>query len=137
MPNADFESWRSELIQKGRIPSDDEAVDRHAAARDCLRYVELVGMVRGTEGIIGFEALLESMQVEEDYEVYETTISALQRFPGEIAGDRDTVVERYAGQEVALDRARGCDDGNRYHRCTRRFGLGVDQRCGFCCGVWS
>jgi hypothetical protein len=88
VPIADFESWRSELIQKGRIPSDDEAVDRDAAGRDCLRYVELVDMVRGTEGIVAFEALLESMQVEEDYEVYETTIGALQRFPGDIAGDR-------------------------------------------------
>ena|SRR5437867_1692044 len=89
MPISDFESWRSELIQKGRIPSDDEQeVDRDAAGRNSLRYVELVDMVTGTEGSAAFDALLESMQVEEDYEVYETTIGALQRFPGDMAGDR-------------------------------------------------
>ena len=88
MSISDFASWRTELIQKGRIPSDDKDVDRDVAERDCLRYVELVDLVSGTEGVVAFDALLESMQVEEDYEVYETTVGALQRFPADIAGDR-------------------------------------------------
>ena len=77
----DVEAWRTELMRTGRIVQDeDEAADREQAQRDCLRYVELVEMVDGSEGRTVFDALLASMQVPEDYEVYEATVRVLHRF---------------------------------------------------------
>jgi hypothetical protein len=76
-----FAAWRLELMRTGRIPPDsDTTVDRDQAGLDCQRYVELVDMVRGDEGREVFDALLASMQVPEDYEVYESTVRVLHHF---------------------------------------------------------
>ena len=76
-----FAAWRAELMHTGRIPPDsDTTVDPDQAERDCRRYVELVDMVRGDEGRDVFDALLASMQVPEDYEVYEATVGTLHLF---------------------------------------------------------
>lgn len=77
----DFTTWRRELMRTGRIaPDSDTTVDREQAELDCRRYVELVDMVRGDEGRKVFDALLASMQVPEDYEVYEATVRVLHLF---------------------------------------------------------
>jgi len=68
-------------MRTGRIPLDsDTTVDPNQAGLDCQRYVELVDMVRGDEGREVFDALLASMQVPEDYEVYESTVRVLHHF---------------------------------------------------------
>jgi len=77
----DFPAWRAELMRTGMIPPDsDLTVDPDQAERDCRRYVELVDMVVGNEGREVFDALLASMQVSEDYEVYESTVRVLHLF---------------------------------------------------------
>jgi len=77
----DFTAWRAELMRTGMIPPDsDLTVDPDQAERDCRRYVELVDMVQGDEGRDVFDALVASMQVSEDYEVYEATVRVLQLF---------------------------------------------------------
>jgi hypothetical protein len=82
------DAWRSELFRTGNIvPDHDKKADRDQAQRDCLRYVELVEMVEGTEGRTVFDALLQSMQVPEDYEVYETTVGVLHRFRDASVGE--------------------------------------------------
>jgi hypothetical protein len=82
------DAWRSELFRTGNVVQDhDKEADRDQAGRDCLRYVELVEMVEGSEGRTVFDALLESMQVPEDYEVYETTVMVLHRFRGASVGE--------------------------------------------------
>ena len=84
----DFEVWRSELMRTGRIPPDsDTSVDPDQAEADCRRYAELVDMAEGDEGREVFEALLASMQVPEDYEVYQGTHRALHRFSTADVGD--------------------------------------------------
>jgi hypothetical protein len=84
----DREAWRRELMRTGRVvQDDDEAADRDQAQRDCLRYVELVGMVEGMEGRDVFDGLIASMQVPEDYEVYEATFGAMHRFEGGAVGE--------------------------------------------------
>ena len=85
----DFAAWRVELMRTGRIPPDsDTTVDRDQAGLDCQRYVELVDMVRGDEGREVFDALLASMQVPEDYEVYESTVRVLHHFKTPDVGER-------------------------------------------------
>lgn len=82
------DAWRSELIRTGNIvQDDDQQADRDQAQRDCLRYVELVEMVDGSEGRHVFDALVASMQVPEDYEVYEATVRVLHRFHGGSVGE--------------------------------------------------
>lgn len=77
----DFTKWCGELMRTGRIPPDsDSTFDQEQAELDCRRYVELVEMVRGDEGRKVFDALLASMQVPEDYEVYEATVRVLHLF---------------------------------------------------------
>jgi hypothetical protein len=84
----DLAAWRAELMRTGRIvQDDDEGADRDQAQRDCLRYVELVEMVDGSEGRNVFDALLASMQVPEDYGVYEATVRVLHRFPDASVGE--------------------------------------------------
>jgi len=78
----DQDVWRAELMRTGNIvQDDDEKADRDQAERDCVRYVELVEMVDGSEGRFAFDALVGSMQVPDDYEVYEATVGVLHRFP--------------------------------------------------------
>ena len=82
------DDWRAELIRTGNIVQDDDReADRDQAQRDCLRYVELVEMVDGSEGRNVFDALIASMQVPEDYEVYEATVLVLHRFRGASVGE--------------------------------------------------
>ena len=77
----DRAAWRSDLMRTGRIvQDDDEEADRDQADRDCRQYIALVEMVEGTEGADVFLDLIESMQVSEDYEVYEATVRVLHRF---------------------------------------------------------
>jgi hypothetical protein len=82
------DAWRSELFRTGNIVQDDDKeADRNQAQSDCLRYVELVDMVDGSEGRDVFDALVASMQVPADYEVYESTFGALHRFHDAAVGE--------------------------------------------------
>ena len=87
MTIANFESWRKELISTGRIAQDgdhDEVWEQSEV--QVTRYLELLEIVRGVYEKEIFKALLDSMQVEDDYEVYETTIGLLLSFPDEQFG---------------------------------------------------
>jgi hypothetical protein len=78
----DFERWRQELIDTGRIVQDDDPPELLDKGEEwCRRYVELVDQAQGIYEQNVFQALIDSMQVEEDYEVYESTKGALWSFP--------------------------------------------------------
>jgi hypothetical protein len=83
----DFETWREELISTGRIAQDgDPAEVWEQSKAQVARYLDLLDMARGVYEKRVFEALLDSMQVEDDYEVYETTVGVLFSFPPEQFG---------------------------------------------------
>ena len=64
------------------VQDDDVTTDRdEAVARQC-RYIALLELVDGSEGQEVFQALLDSMQAEEDYEVYESTRARTPPFHG-------------------------------------------------------
>lgn len=87
-PTADFEAWRTALLALGWIPAADrDDIDVAAAERDCYRYAALTDLVTGEEGKGVLQALFDSIQVDEDHEVYEATLGAIGRFPGEMSGE--------------------------------------------------
>lgn len=78
----DFEQWRAEVLFTGKIIQDgDMTVPSDEAERRCNRYHELVDMVEGIEGQAVFQTLLDSMQVEDDYEVYQAVFRVAESFP--------------------------------------------------------
>jgi len=78
----DFRKWRKELIFTGNIvQDDDDSVAPEEAESRCHRYVELLEAVTGKEGQEVFQAIIDSIQAPQDYEVYETAHNALWRFP--------------------------------------------------------
>lgn len=79
-----FERWRREVLLTGDLAEDGIAVEE-AVARQ-RRYVELLELVDGSEGREVFQTLLDSMQADEDFEVYENTRRVLGRFPGDRFG---------------------------------------------------
>ena len=72
---AQFARWRDELLRTGRALGDEVGAE---AAQD--RYLTLVDAVDGSEGHEVLVALIDSMQLEEDNEVYEATINAAWSF---------------------------------------------------------
>ncbi len=81
-----FDAWRKELLFTGNIVQDgDESVPQPDREERVNRYVEIVEAVTGSEGVDTFVALLDSLQAEEDYGVYQTTYRALRRFPASVA----------------------------------------------------
>ncbi len=83
MIDEDFDGWKRELLFTGRIVQDgDTSVPDDEAERRCRRYIELVDMVDPLRhGEPTFLALAESMQVEEDYEVYQATMRVMESYP--------------------------------------------------------
>ena len=82
MIRSDFDSWRKELIVSGAIIQDDDnSVSPERAEYRFNRYIELLEMVRGDEPEMVFHAIVDSIQVEEDYGAYEAVYNALWRFP--------------------------------------------------------
>jgi hypothetical protein len=82
-----FDAWRDELILSGRIPQDDSPPEVSAQAEQQInRYIELVEMAEGVHEQRVFHALVDSLQVEQDYEVYQTTMRVLLSFPPEQFG---------------------------------------------------
>ncbi len=73
--------FTGDIVQDG-----DRSVDPEEGARRCSRYYELLDAVDGTEGQEVFQALVDSMQAEEDYEVYESTLRVAFSFPPEHLG---------------------------------------------------
>jgi|SRR6185369_12480578 len=83
----EFEAWREELLFTGRIVADsDDSIPPDEKERRCRRYVELVDMAHGVWEERVFEALVDSLQVDYDYEVYETTIGVITAFPSDSFG---------------------------------------------------
>jgi hypothetical protein len=84
---ADFERWREELLFTGRIVRDDDkSVSPDEAQRRVHRYLELVEAADGTWTEPVFQSLVDSLQVDDDYEVYETTVGQILAFPPEKFG---------------------------------------------------
>jgi len=107
MPIADFESWRRELISTGRMAQDgDPAEVWEQSEAQVARYLELLELARGVYEKEVFKALLDSMQVEDDYEVYETTIGLLLSFPFEQFGP---YLAEYFPEFLARDKERAAD----------------------------
>jgi hypothetical protein len=87
MDIAEFERWREEVLFTGRIVQDsDTSVDPDEAGRRARRYTELVESSRGNWTEEVFQTLIESLQVDDDYEVYETTVGVIFSFPPEKFG---------------------------------------------------
>jgi hypothetical protein len=79
-----LEDWRKELIQTGNIVQDDDDSISQKEAKDRLnRYVELLEMVEGDESQHVFQAIVDSIQAENDYGAYESTYNALWKFSPE------------------------------------------------------
>ena len=79
----DFENWKRELIITGKLPQD------YAPPEDDYkwdRYIELLEMAEGIYEQRIFHALVDSMQVEFDNEVYEFTIRLIFSFPPSLFG---------------------------------------------------
>lgn len=82
MPIHDFAAWKEELLFCGRIVQDsDDSVHSDEAHRRLLRYCELVEQLDGSEGPDAIAALLQSVQMKDDYGAYQTTYRVMARFP--------------------------------------------------------
>jgi hypothetical protein len=78
-------TWKDELMRCGKIVQDgDNSHPPEEAECSFDRYVELVNSVSGSEGVDVAKALIESMQVRHDYGAYQSTFSALWKFPEQI-----------------------------------------------------
>jgi hypothetical protein len=78
MSITNFAAWKSELITTGRIVQDeDNSVLPDEAERRFNRYIALVDMVEGNEGINAARALLQSIQSRHDYGGYQNTMNKL------------------------------------------------------------
>jgi hypothetical protein len=84
--SSDFDLWRKELLLAGDIvPDEDTSVPQEEKEKRFNRYTQMVGAVRGQEGVETFIALVESLQAKDDYGAYQTTYGALGRFPPNVA----------------------------------------------------
>jgi hypothetical protein len=82
MPIHDFGAWRDELLFTGRIVQDaDKSVDPAEAHRLFMRYIELMEQLNGSEGPTALTALIQSVQMRDDYGAYQTTFLVMWRFP--------------------------------------------------------
>jgi hypothetical protein len=80
-----FERWKSELLLVGNIVQDaDLTVPRVEAARRFDRYIELLQLLKGTEGREYALAVIESIQARYDYGAYAEALRAAWRFGEEI-----------------------------------------------------
>ncbi len=82
MPLQNFAAWKDELLFTGRIVQDaDKTVDPGEAHRRFMRYVELMEELNGSEGPTALTALVQSVQMRDDYGAYQTTFRVMWRFP--------------------------------------------------------
>jgi hypothetical protein len=81
----DFAAWKNELLFTGRIvQDDDDSVDPEEAHRRFLRYCEMVDQLDGSEGPEAVAALIQSVQMKNDYGAYQTTYRIMGRFPDDV-----------------------------------------------------
>lgn len=79
------DKFKDELIFTGRIIHDsDESVIWLERENRFNRYIKLIESAKGNEGIETAQAIIQSMQSEQDYGAYQIAQSILGRFPGEI-----------------------------------------------------
>ncbi len=78
-----FDTWRNELILTGKLFQDNGVSPENLEQdeKQTKRYVELVEMAEGVNEQRVFRALIDSLQVDDDYEVYETTVGVVMSFP--------------------------------------------------------
>lgn len=82
MPIDDIAAWKEELLFTGRIVQDeDHSVDPDEKHRRFLRYIELMELIDGSEGPEALAALIQSVQMRNDYGAYQTTYCIMGRFP--------------------------------------------------------
>lgn len=78
MPKASLSIWRSELLATGRIVQDEDlSVTRAEAESGFNRYVQMIDELDGSEGLEAALALVQSIQMPNDYGAYERTLNAL------------------------------------------------------------
>jgi hypothetical protein len=78
MPILNYTAWEIELIETGRIVQDDDkSISPEEAEFRFIRYMNLVDLVEGVEGMVAARALLRSIQAKHDYGAYENTINKL------------------------------------------------------------
>ena len=78
-----MEELIKELIATGNIVQDsDKSVPWPERENQFNRYIELLDSIVGDEGLPVAKALIQSMQARDDYGAYQSTQSALGRFPG-------------------------------------------------------
>lgn len=81
----EFENWKAELLFTGNIVQDgDESVSDGERQQRFMRYMDMLEAIDGREGIEVARAIVQSIQVEDDYGAYQSTEHALGRFPSEI-----------------------------------------------------
>lgn len=81
----DKDKWQHELLIYGRIVNDaDTAVSSEEAEFRFNIYIELLDAVSGEEGEEAAQAIVKSIQVEDDYGAYQSAFNALDRFPPNI-----------------------------------------------------
>lgn len=119
MIDRDFDSWRSEVIELGRIPQeDDQSVPPSEAEIRFNRYVDLVRQLDGSEGSDAVAALISSMRAENDYGAYQSVHGALALFPAQhlVQGAAKAaralveIPEEHSGE--VLSAVAGADDEN-------------------------
>jgi hypothetical protein len=81
----DFEAWRAELYEAGKLTQDVPDAEGEAEEQ-ATRYLALVKQVTGREDIDVVIALIGSMRAEEDDGAYDDTIEALEVFPDLVLG---------------------------------------------------
>ena len=84
----DIKSWCEEVVLMGNIDQTEDLnlsdEDFKEGEQDFDRYLELLGMVEGNEGIEVFKAIINSVQVENDYGAYQRTLNTALKFPPEV-----------------------------------------------------
>ncbi|MEU9235139.1 hypothetical protein [Streptomyces subrutilus] len=79
-------SWSDEIFSCGNLPQENIEETAEEGARLWERYVRLADEVVGDEGTAGVASLIRSLRVEEDFGAYQSSLSALQRFPRTVFG---------------------------------------------------
>ncbi|MFD3758006.1 hypothetical protein [Streptomyces sp. NPDC058622] len=78
--------WSEEIFACGNLPQENSEETHEEGSRLWEQYVHLADSVAGNEGIAGVTSLIRSLRVEEDFGAYQSSLSALQRFPRRILG---------------------------------------------------
>ncbi len=80
-----IEQWKKDIIYFGKIIQDnDNSVDSNEAEKRFKNYIKLVDCVEGNESEEIALYLIKSLQVNDDYGAYQTTLNKIFSFKSEI-----------------------------------------------------